>query len=68
MIRLLLAVSQQESLTVYTDGSRVYGPLEVDSGLTSESVVHGDGECVDRDVHVNTYESGHDSVSSMKSR
>jgi len=45
-IRLLLAVGQQESLTVYTDGSRAYEPLEED-----------DGEYVDGDVQVNTCES-----------
>jgi len=41
----LLAVGQQESLTVYTDGFQAYEPLEVDR------------EYVDGDVHVNTCES-----------
>jgi len=56
-IRLLLAVGQQESLTVYTDGFRAYEPLEEDDAFTREYVVHGDGEYVDGDVHVNTCES-----------
>jgi hypothetical protein len=34
----LLAISQQESLIVYTDGFLVYGPLEMGSGLMHESV------------------------------
>ena len=53
-IRLLLAVAQQESITVYTDGLRAYDPLNEDDVFTSECVVHGDGEYVDGDVHVNT--------------
>ncbi len=56
-IRLLLADRQQESLTVYTDGFRAYEPLEADDAFTREYVVHGDGEYVDGDVHVNTCES-----------
>jgi len=56
-IRLLLAVGQQESLTVYTDGFRAYEPLDEDDAFTREYVVHGDGEYVDGDVHVNTCES-----------
>jgi transposase-like protein len=56
-IRLLLADRQQESLTVCTDGFRVYEPLEEDDASTREYVVHGDGEYVDGDVHVNTCES-----------
>ena len=56
-IRLLLASRQQESLTVYTDGFRAYEPLEEDDAFTREYVVHGDGEYVDGDVHVNTCES-----------
>jgi transposase len=56
-IRLLLAVCQQESLTVYTDGFRAYDPLEEDNAFTREYVVHGDGEYVNGDVHVNTCES-----------
>jgi transposase-like protein len=53
-IRLLLAVSQQESLTVYTDGFRSYEPLEEDAAFDREYVVHDDGEYADGDVHVNT--------------
>jgi transposase len=56
-IRLLLANRQQESLTVYTDGFRAYEPLEEDDAFSREYVVHGDGEYVDEDVHVNTYGS-----------
>ena len=56
-IRLLLADRQQESLTVYTDGFRAYDPLEENDAFTREYVVHGDGEYVDGDVHVNTCES-----------
>jgi transposase len=56
-IRLLLADRQQESLTIYTDGFRAYKPLEEDDAFTREYVVHGDGEYVDGDVHVNTCES-----------
>ena len=56
-IRLLLADRQQESLTVYTDGFRAYEPLGEDDAFTREYVVHGDGEYVDGDVHVNTCES-----------
>jgi len=56
-IRLLLDNRQQESMTVYTDGFRAYEPLEEDDAFTREYVVHGDGEYVDGDVHVNTCES-----------
>ena len=56
-IRLLLADRQQESVTVYTDGFRAYDPLDEDDAFTREYVVHGDGEYVDGDVHVNTCES-----------
>ena len=56
-IRLLLAASQQESLTVYTDGFRAYEPLEEDDSFEREYVVHGDGEYADGAVHVNTGES-----------
>jgi len=56
-IRLLLAESQQESLTVYTDGFRAYESLEEDDAFTREYVFHGDGEYIDGDVHVNTCES-----------
>ncbi len=56
-IRLLLADRQQESVAVYTDGFRAYEPLDEDDAFTREYVVHGDGEYVDGDVHVNTCES-----------
>jgi transposase len=56
-IRLLLDDRQQESLTVYTDGFRAYEPLDEDDAFDREYVVHGDGEYVDGDVHVNTCES-----------
>ena len=56
-IRLLLDNRQQESLTVYTDGFRAYEPLDEDDAFTRDYVVHGDGEYVDGDVHVNTCES-----------
>ena len=56
-IRLLLTDRQQESLIVYTNGFRGYEPLEEDDAFTREYVVHGDGEYVDGDVHVNTCES-----------
>jgi len=56
-IRLLLADRKQESITVYTDGFRAYDPLNEDDAFDREYVVHGDGEYVDGDVHVNTCES-----------
>lgn len=56
-IRLLLAARQQESLTVYTNGFRAYDPLEEDATFDRECVIHGDGEYVDREVHVSTCES-----------
>jgi len=56
-IRLLLADRQQESITVYTDGFRAYDPLEADDAFDRECVVHGDGEYVDGDAHVNSCES-----------
>jgi transposase-like protein len=56
-IRLLLAARQQESLTAYTDGFRAYDPLEEDDAFEREYVIHGDGESIDREVHVNTGES-----------
>ncbi|PHQ37770.1 IS1595 family transposase [Halorubrum persicum] len=56
-IRLLLSARQQESLTVYTDGFRAYEPLDEDDAFIREYVIHGDGEYVDGDVHVNTCES-----------
>ena len=56
-IRLLLDNRRQESMIVYTDGFRAHGPLEEDDVFTSECVVHGDGEYIYEDVHVNTCES-----------
>ena len=56
-VRLLLADRHQESLQVYTDGFRACEPLDEDDAVTREYVVHGDGEYVDGDVHVNTCES-----------
>lgn len=56
-VRLLLADRQQEPLTLYTDEFRAYDPLEDDDGFAGESVVHGAGEYVNGDVHVNTCES-----------
>ena len=56
-VRLLLADRQQESVTVYTIGFRAYDPLDEDDAFDREYVVHGDGEYVDGDVHVNTCES-----------
>jgi len=47
-IRLLVAIRQQESPTVYTHGFQTYEPLEEDNAITCEDVVHGDGEYVDR--------------------
>jgi transposase-like protein len=44
-------------LTVYTDGFRAYDPLDDELAVKPLVVVHGDGEYVDRDVHVNTCES-----------
>ena len=56
-VRLLLGDRKEESLTVYTDGFRAYDPLEEDENYQRESVIHGDGEYVDGDAHVNTCES-----------
>jgi transposase-like protein len=56
-VRLLLAARQQESLTIYTDGFRAYDPFEGDDTFERESVIHGDGDYVDGEVHVNTCES-----------
>ncbi len=42
---------------MYTDGFRAYEPVDADDAFTREYVVHGDGEYVDGDVHVNTFES-----------
>ena len=56
-MRLLLGNHEKESLTVYTDGFRAYDPLNHDESFHRESVIHGDGEYVDGDAHVNTCES-----------
>ena len=56
-VRLLLENHEEESLTVYTDGFRAYDPLEDDDAYRRSVVVHGDGEYVDGDAHVNTCES-----------
>ena len=56
-IRLLLADHQQELLTIYTGGFRVYEPLDEDNAFTREYVAHGDGEYVDGDAYVNSCES-----------
>jgi transposase-like protein len=56
-VRLLLENHEEESLTIYTDGFRAYDPLEDDDAYQRAVVVHGDGEYVDGDVHVNTCES-----------
>ncbi|WP_114578620.1 IS1595 family transposase [Saliphagus sp. LR7] len=55
--RLLLGNSEKESLTVYTDGFRAYDPLDDDENYQREAVIHGEGEYVDGDAHVNTCES-----------
>jgi len=56
-VRLLLGNHEKESLTVYTDGFPAYDPLDDDESFHRESVIHGDGEYVDEDAHVNTCES-----------
>ena len=56
-VRLLLAGREEESLRVYTDGFRAYDPLDDDERFHRESVIHGDGEYADGDVHVNSCES-----------
>ena len=56
-VRLLLDNREKESLTVYTDGFRAHDPLDDDESFHRESVIHGDGEYVDGDAHVNTCES-----------
>ena len=56
-VRLLLAGREEESLRVYTDGFRTYDPLDDDDRFHRESVIHGDGEYADGDVHVNSCES-----------
>ena len=56
-VRLLLGDPEEESLTVYTDGFRAYDPLEDDENYQREAVIHGEGEYVDGNAHVNTCES-----------
>lgn len=56
-VRLLLDDHEVESLTVYTDGFRAYDPLEADERYERDAVIHGEGEYVDGDAHVNTCES-----------
>ena len=56
-VRLLLENNEKESLTVYTDGFRAYDPLEEDENYERTAVIHGEGEYVDGDAHVNTCES-----------
>ena len=56
-VRLLLDNREEESLTIYTDGFRVYDPLDENEDYHRESVIHGDGEYVDGDAHVNSCES-----------
>jgi transposase-like protein len=56
-VRLLLDNHEKESLTVSTDGFRAYDPLDDAENFHRESVIHGDGEYVDGDAHVNTCES-----------
>jgi hypothetical protein len=52
IIRLLLADRHQESLTVYTDGFRVYEPLDEDDTFDWKYVVHSEGEYADEDVYI----------------
>ncbi|WP_336365004.1 IS1595 family transposase [Halalkalicoccus salilacus] len=56
-VRLLLENSEEESLAVYTDGFQAYDPLEEDENYERTAVIHGEGEYVDGDAHVNTCES-----------
>ena len=55
-VRLLPDTCEEESLTVYTDGFRAYDPLEGDESYQREAIIHGEGEYVDGDAHVNTCE------------
>ncbi len=55
-VRLLLADHEEESLIVYTNGFRVYDPLNVDDIFDRQYVIHSEGEHADDDVHVNTCE------------
>jgi len=56
-VRLLFDNRVEESLTVYTDGFRVYDPLEDDEDFQREAMIHSDGEYADGDAHVSTCES-----------
>ena len=56
-VRLLLDNHQRESLTVYTDGFRVYEPLDDDDTFDREYIIRSDGEYANEDVHINTFES-----------
>ena len=56
-VRLLLDNCEKESLTIYTDGFRAYDSLDDDENFCRESVIHGDGEYVNGDAHMNTRES-----------
>jgi len=53
-MRPLFGDAEEESPTVCTDGFRAYDPLEDDENIQREAVIHGDGEYVDGDAHVNT--------------
>lgn len=55
-VRLLLD-NHEESLPIYTDGCRTYDPLEDTEKYQHIAIIHGDGEYVDGDAHVNTCES-----------
>ena len=56
-VRLLLVDCEKKPLTAYPDGSRAYDPLDNDENYQREAVIHGEGEYVDGDAHVNTCES-----------
>jgi len=56
-VRRLLADRQEESITVYTHGFRAFDHLDDAEDIPREAVVHGDGEYVDGDAHVDTCES-----------
>ncbi|QFU84264.1 IS1595 family transposase [Natronorubrum aibiense] len=65
-VRLLLDDHEEESLTVYTDGFRAYDPLEKDETYQREAVIHGEGEYVDGDAHLNTCKSHRRGISKNK--
>jgi transposase-like protein len=59
-IKVILGVedhAEDDPLTVYTDEYSSYEFLDDDDRFQHETVVHGDGEFADGDVHVNTCES-----------